>query len=343
MQFGLMSLNDHIEDPNTGEYELDQAGRHRSFVEQGVLAEEVGFDMVAVGEHHFCDYILSSPPVVLAAIAERTSTVRLATALTLAANLDPVRMAEDYATVDCLSGGRLEIALGRGALSLPYDVLGQDTGRSREIFSESVRILQRVWTDECASYEAEFRPSFKDIRVIPRPVQRPHPPMWIGAGSSEHSFDFAAELGLRLMIPTIFGPASNFMDNVKRYKDKFLAAGHDPANLKIATATHTFVTPDSQDAKKYWYPYYDAYLRWLEGLVAESTVALPLNFQAADLIDEPAMCGSPAQVIDMVGKVKEVADMDLHLAMFDLGGLPERDLKQSIELYGREVIPAFAS
>ena len=113
MDVGLLSLGDHLTDPVT-QVKVTQAQRHRSLVEQSVLAEQVGFRSVHLGEHHFCDYILSAPPIVLAAIAERTTTLRLSTGVTLGANLDPVRVAEDYATVDLLSGGRVEPVIGRG-------------------------------------------------------------------------------------------------------------------------------------------------------------------------------------------------------------------------------------
>ena len=342
MQFGLMTLGDHLPDPHSGKYELDQAARHRNFVEQGVLAEQVGFDIINIGEHHFCDYILSAPPVVLAAIAERTTTLRLSTAVTLAANLDPIRMAEDYATVDVLSGGRVEVILGRGALSDAYDIFGQDFERSRDVYAESVRLLHRVWSEENVHYEAEFRPSLDGITVQPRPLQRPHPPIWIGAGGSEHSFDLAAELGVHLMIPTVFGPISNFLPMVDRYKERFTAAGHDLSNLKIGSCVHVFASRDSQNAKKKWLPYYENYLRWLDDLMAKQKAGPPIDFRAANFIDGPAMCGSPAEIIDMIGEHREAIDLDLHLAMFDHGGLPETDLRESIELYGQEVIPAFA-
>ena len=342
MQFGLMTLGDHLANPHTGKLESDQASRHRSFVEQGVLAEQVGFDMINLGEHHFCDYILSAPPVVLSAIAERTTTLRLSTGVTLAANLDPIRMAEDYATVDVLSGGRVELILGRGALSDTYDIFGQNFERSREIYSESVRVLHRVWSEEDVHFDASFRPELKGLTVQPRPFQSPHPPLWIGAGGSEHSFDLAAELGVHLMVPSVFGSVTNFLPMVARYKERFAEAGHAKENMKIGSCVHAFVTQDSQDARKKWFPYYDNYLRWVGDLLATQKAPPPIDFKADNFIDGPAMCGSPAQVIDMLGEHLGHLEVDLHLAMFDPGGLPEADLRNSIELYGQEVIPAFA-
>jgi alkanesulfonate monooxygenase SsuD/methylene tetrahydromethanopterin reductase-like flavin-dependent oxidoreductase (luciferase family) len=341
MDFGLMTLGDHLPDPHTGKREIDQAARHRHFVEQGVLAEQAGFDMINLGEHHFCDYILSAPPIVLAAIAERTTTLRLSTAVTLAANLDPLRMAEDYGTVDVLSGGRVEMILGRGALSDTYDILGQDFEQSKAIYGESVRVLQKVWAEEDVHLETKFRPSLKGLTLQPRPIQRPHPPIWIGAGGSEHSFDLAAELGIHLMIPSTFGAITNFLPMVARYQERFAAAGHAEENMKLGSCVHAFVTKNSQDVRDKFFPYYDNYLRWVGDLLANQKSVPPIDFKAENFINGPAMCGSPQQVIDMIGEQREHVDLDLHLAMFDPGGFPEQDVRDSIELYGQEVIPAF--
>src|SRR5438874_632113 len=158
MKFGLMSLGDSIVDPVTGQ-QSSAAERHRMLVESAVAAEAAGFTSVNMGEHHGIDYIYSAPPVVLAAIAERTSTLRLSTAVTLAANLDPFRMAEDYATVDVLSGGRVEIVAGRGNFFVStYTLFGQDVAESRERFDEAIELLLTLWRGGVVNWEGSFRP-----------------------------------------------------------------------------------------------------------------------------------------------------------------------------------------
>ena len=146
MDVGLLTLGDLITDPLTGARRT-HAERHRNVVDQAVLAEQVGFTSFHVGEHHFCDYILSSPPVVLAAIAERTTTLRLSTGVTLGVNLDPVRLAEDYATVDVLSGGRVEPCIGRGTF-FPHTFagFGQDPRNARAMFAEHLELLLALWS-----------------------------------------------------------------------------------------------------------------------------------------------------------------------------------------------------
>ena len=338
-----MTLGDHLPDPHSGRLELDQAARHRSFVEQAVLADSLGFYSVHLGEHHFSDYILASPPVVLAAVAERTRHLRLSTAVTLATHLDPLRLAEDYATLDLLSGGRVEIVMGRGGFTRAFEVFGQSIEDSREIYDESVALVVRFLSEEKVSCAPRFRPPLREVTVQPRPLQRPHPPIWIAAGSSEASFDLAADLGLHLMVPTIFGPASFFRERVARYRERITAAGHAPERARVATSIHTYVCRDSQDAKAFWRPYYKNYLDWVGGVLRAQKEGPTVETDVDALIHGPAMCGSPAQVVDMLGALADEVQMDLNLAMFDLGGLPEAELRTSIELFGTRVMPAFRS
>lgn len=342
MQIGLLTLGDWLPNPHTGEYAQSQAERHRSFVEQAVLAEELGFSSVNLGEHHFCDYILSCPPVVLAAIAERTQHIRLSTGVTLAADLDPVRLAEDYATVDQLSGGRVEIVLGKGAFSDAHEGFGRAAEDLEAIYAENVELLLRLWTEEEVSAEPRFRPALRNVTLQPRPVQRPHPPMWIGTGGPGSSLDLAIRHGLSLMLPTVFGPAEVFRGGRDAYLEGWAAAGRDRADARIGTCVHTFVAPDSQDAERLWMPYYDNYLRWVSALLRSQSNPLPVDWRAKDMIDGPAMCGSPAQVVDRIGTLREQLDPDLHLAMFDPGGLPEAELRASMELFGTDVLPKIA-
>ncbi|MGB5757157.1 MAG: LLM class flavin-dependent oxidoreductase, partial [Acidimicrobiales bacterium] len=193
-----MSLGDLLPDPATGTT-VSEAQRHRSLVDQAVQAERLGFTSIHLGEHHFSDYMLSAPPVVLAAIGERTTTLRLSTAVTLAGNLDPVRVAEDYATVDVLSGGRVEIVAGRGSLfTKTYQGFGHDVETARQRYDESVNLLVRLLREEDVTWDGSFRTPLQRHTTRPRPAGQM--PVWIGAGSKE-SATLAADIGGRLMLP----------------------------------------------------------------------------------------------------------------------------------------------
>ena len=341
MQIGLLSLGDCLADPQDGARPTP-AARHRAIIDEAVLAESLGFDSVWLGEHHFCDYVLASPPVVLAAIAARTQRVRLGTGVTLLANLDPVRVAEDYATVDAIADGRVELVAGRGILVDTYEAFGQKPDESRERFRENVELLRRLWSETEVTWSGRFRAPLDAVTLEPRPVQRPHPPIWIGGGSSLHSVDLAAELGLPLMLPSVLAPALDFAPLVARYRSRFAAAGHDPAGARVGCCHHVHVARTSQAAREGWRPYYLNYLRFLDRVwtrreLVSAKARIDLDFDR--LVETVAICGSPAEVADRIGAARDALGLDVHLAMFDLGGLPSDRVAAAMALYAAEVAP----
>lgn len=341
MQLGLLSLGDCLDDPATG-LRPTAAERHRAIVEEAVLAETLGFDSVWLGEHHFCDYVLASPPVLLAAIAARTSRVRLGTGVTLLANLDPVRVAEDYATLDAISDGRVDLVAGRGILIDTYEAFGQKPDESRERYREHLELLLRLWRETEVTWNGRFRAPLDAVTVEPRPVQKPHPPVWVGGGSSLHSVDLAAELGLPLMLPSVLAPALDFAPLVARYRERFAAAGHDPAAARVGCCHHVHVRPDSQDAREGWKPYYLNYLRFVDRVwsrrdLIHAKARVELDYER--LLAGVAVCGSPAEVVDRIGAARETLGLDVHLAMFDLGGLPPAAVARTLDLYATAVAP----
>jgi alkanesulfonate monooxygenase SsuD/methylene tetrahydromethanopterin reductase-like flavin-dependent oxidoreductase (luciferase family) len=343
---GLLILGDHLPDPHSGE-RVSQAQRHRQFVELAVRAEALGFDSVWLGEHHLCDYILSSPPVVLAAIASLTRDLRLGTAVTLLGNLDPVRAAEDYATVDALSGGRVEVVAGRGVLKRTYRDFGHDPADSRALYRENIELLLRLWTETDVHWSGRFRAPLDGVTVTPGPVQKPHPPLWIGGGSSVDSVDLAASLGLPLMLPSVLAPPQAFLPMVERYRARFASAGHTHAKPRVGACSHVHVAEDSETARRRWQPYHMNYLDWVTGLMVwgginidgstGSTRSPSLDFER--LILGPSVCGSPAEVADRILGMREALGLDLHIAMFDHGGMPEKLVFETLELFGARVLP----
>jgi alkanesulfonate monooxygenase SsuD/methylene tetrahydromethanopterin reductase-like flavin-dependent oxidoreductase (luciferase family) len=346
-QIGLLSLGDRLEDP-VGGGRPTPAERHRAIVESAVLAEQLGFDSLWLGEHHFCDYVRSAPPVVLAAIAARTERLRLGTGVTLLANLDPVRVAEDYATLDGISGGRVELVAGRGILAETYEAFGQKpepmirraTRESRERFRENVELLRRLWIETELSWSGRFRAPLERVTVEPRPVQQPHPPLWIGGGSSLHSVDLAAELGLPLMLPTVLAPPAHFAPLVDRYRTRAARAGH-PA--RVGACHHAHVAADGHAARERWRPYYLNYLQFVdrvwqhrERVHREAPVRLDYDQLLAEGV---ALCGSPAEVAERMLAARELLGLDVQLLLFDLGGLPEPTLRETLERFAADALP----
>ena len=340
VELGLLSLGDCLADPVTG-VRPTQAERHRAIVASALEGEALGFDSMWLGEHHFCDYVMSAPPVVLAAIAARTERIRLGTGVTLLANLDPVRVAEDYATLDGISGGRVELVAGRGILADTYAAFGQPVDESRERFRENLELLRRLWTETDVHWSGRFRAPLDGVTVEPRPLQRPHPPLWIGGGSSAASVDLAAELGLPLMLPSVLAPPIRFLPLLERYRERFARAGHDPARMHVGACHHAHVGATSQDARAFWRPYYKNYLDFVERIWKRELLHPKARVDLGDegLFEHVAICGSAAEVTDRLAAARQVLGLDVQLLMFDLGGLPPAEVSRTLERCAADVLP----
>ncbi len=338
MEIGVLSLGDVLPDPIGGNLPTD-AQRTRAIVEMAVAAEPLGFDLVHLGEHHGSGYQLSAPPVVLAAVGARTTTIRLSTGVALAANLDPVRMAEDYATLDGLSGGRAEIVAGRGSyFARTFEYLGQDARQSKALFAEHVELLVRLLREENVSHPGGLRPALDDFTSRPRPEG--DLPVWLGGGSSRDTPALAARLGLPLMLPSVFAPPEQFVPAAEAYRAAWDAAGHDgPA--RVGAICHCHVAPTTQQARTVFEPHYRQYWGWVQDLVAAYTPNAPrMAFDFDTMLNGPAICGSAQQVIDRVGEWQAMLGLDRFAFMFDLGGMAQTTMLATLERFGTEVLPA---
>lgn len=336
LETGLLSLGDLLPDPNTGNCRTESQ-RHRTLVDQAVLAEQIGMHAVHLGEHHGSAYQLSSPAVVLAAIGERTERLRLSTGVSLLANLDPFRVAEDYATLDVLTEGRAEIVAGRGSFfARTFEIFGQDPAQSQALFKDHVELLVNLLRRENVHADG--------LRPLHGETSRPRPygdlPVWIGGGSSTRTIDLAARLGCPLMLPSVFAPPAAFAPIVERYKEQWHSAGHT-AQPTVGACCHMHIAPQSQQAKARFKVWYHNYWDWVQRLIKDYTPnaeTLPFDYQA--LIEGPAIVGSPAEVVDRIGRTVEALDLDRMIFMADLGGIPDEMLYSTLELFGAEVMPA---
>lgn len=256
LETGLLSLGDLLADPDTGQCRTESE-RHRTLVEQAVLAERIGMHSVHLGEHHGSSYQLSAPAVVLAAIGERTDTLCLSTGVTLVANLDPFRVAEDYSTLDVLSGGRAEIVAGRGSLfARTFEIFGQDPGQSQALYKDHVELLLRLLSEEDVHADG-LRPLHGETSR-PRPVDQL--PVWIGGGMSLSSIELAARLGCPLMLPSVFAPPGAFKDTTDRYREAWERHGHE-TEPRVGACFHTHLATDSQTAKSRFQVWYRNWLK----------------------------------------------------------------------------------
>jgi len=338
MDIGTITFGTLLNDPFTG-HRLSQRERLEEVVAGAVLAERLGFSWYTVGEHHFGERdVISAPPVVLAAIAERTSTITLATGTTLVANRDPVLLAEDYATLDLLSDGRLRIIAGASFFEEPYAVFDQTLESRPARKRENLELLLRLWTEERVSWSGAFRPPLHEVQVQPRLLQ-PQPPVWVSGGSRPDSVHLAVEHGLPMVFGTTARPPESHAPVFQLYRRLWSESGRPDRLARTGAASHVFVADTTTEARSLWREYYGNYFRGAK-LPAGARPG-PFDFDAL-VGPGSAICGSPAEVVDKLGRLHDLWGHDLHLLSIDIGGIPHGTVARAMELVATEVIPQVA-
>src|SRR3954451_2062067 len=248
MELGLATFAD-LPAGVTGQQRMAQ------LMEEAQLADELGLDVFAIGEHHREDFLISSPAVALAAAAVLTKNIRLASAVTVLSSDDPVRVFQDFAQVDLLSGGRAEIIAGRGSFIESFPLFGFDLDDYDELYAEKLELLLALREDVHVTWAGRHRAPLDDAGVWPRPVQE-QLPIWVAVGGSPQSVVRAATLGLPLTIAIIGGQLERFTPLVELYREAWAAAGHDPAEARVAINTHAFVGATAEVADQAFAPGY---------------------------------------------------------------------------------------
>ncbi len=339
MQQGLCSLGDHVADPTTGQ-RTSQETRHAEIMQYLGSAEPLGFDTVVAGEHHFSDFIMSVPQIYLAWLSGQTTNLRLATGVTLLPHHDPVRLAEDFSTLDVVSSGRAEMWVGKGVEPYVYKHFGQDPTRAADMQTEGLDLLTKLWTEENLNWEGEFRPPLNNVTLEPRPVQRPHPPVFVSCGSLE-SVDVPARLGLNLVMTVLAFDLDQLQPMVERYHAGWEAAGHTH-KPKITLLAHVHVAPTSQEARDHLRKYQFDFQRWVFakrfGMKSED-VQLPPRITDLGEPHNVIACGSPQEVTDKIGHLIELSGCDRFIYQGDYGGQPWPLVHRSLEMYAKEVLP----
>jgi probable LLM family oxidoreductase len=312
--------------------------RLRELVEQAELAESVGLDVVAVGEHHRADFAVSSPAVVLAALAEKTSRVRLSSAVTVLSSDDPVRVYQDFATLDLLSGGRAEIMAGRGSFTESFPLFGFDLGDYDDLFEEKLKMLIALRESDRVQWSGKHRaPLDGRVGVYPRPVQEPLP-IWVAVGGAPESAFRAGSLGLPMALAIIGGMPERFVPFAELHRDAAHQAGHDPRPA-LSINSHGYIAETSQQAVEESFPYAAAMMNTIGRERGWQPMTLE-QYEAGATLRGANFVGSPQQVIEKILFQQEIFDHERFLVQFSLGSLPHDKLLRSIELLGTEVAPA---
>ncbi|MFC4144769.1 LLM class flavin-dependent oxidoreductase [Micromonospora mangrovi] len=335
MKFLLITLITHLPDPVTGR-RRSTTERFREVVDTAVLAEELGFDGYGVGERHERPFISSAPPVVLSHIAARTSTIRLFTAVTTLSLLDPVRAYEDYATLDHLSCGRLELIIGKGngaAQAQLFHVTPEDQWERNR---EGYELFRRLWREDKVTWSGRFRPPLVDAETWPRPLQQPIR-VWHGSATSRDSVDLAARHGDPLFSANVTNPIEPYAELIRYYRERWLHYGHDPADALVGAGTAGFYAArTSQEAVETYRPTFDARIAAFRKVGVQ-----PVFETIEDAIERSSiLVGSPQQIVDKVLRYHERFGHEVMHLSADSDGLTDKQHRQSLELFQSEIAPA---
>ncbi len=303
-------------------------------VATAVRMEELGFDGFGVGERHHWPFLSSAPPVVLAHVAALTTRIRLFTGVTLLSMLDPVRVAEDYATVDHLSGGRLELIVGKGA-GPGGELFGLTPAEQRRALADNFRLLHELWTTEEVSWPAVRRPALRRARTLPRPLGG-RPRIWHGSSSSAESVALAAEYGDPVVFSNAGASSESVRPLVERYREEWARYGRAADRLFTGAGTPGFlVAKTSQAALAAYRPVFERHAAMLAGIGGRPSHATVEEFVA----HSPALVGSPQQIIDKVHRQHEIFGHSLAVVSVDPDGLSEESHWESLGLFATEVAP----
>jgi probable LLM family oxidoreductase len=310
----------------------------RDLLEEAELAEQVGLDVFAIGEHHRPDFLVSSPVVPLAAIAARTKRIRLASAVTVLSSADPVRVFQEFAELDLISNGRAEIMAGRGSFIESFPLFGYDLDDYDELFAEKLDLLLSLRESEKVTWSGRLRPSINDVGVYPRPIQDPLP-VWVAVGGTPESVVRAGVLGLPLTLAIIGGQPQRFAPLVELYRRAATQAGHEADTLPVAINTHAFVGETSQAADA---AFAEPYLAMMNRIGRERGWP-PSGRPEYEALRSPrgaVAAGSPEQVIEKILFEHELFANARYVGQMSVGAVAHRDVMRSIELFGTVVAPA---
>src|SRR5580765_7220755 len=329
MQFGIFTVGDVTTDPTTGKAP-SEAERIKAMVTIARKAEEVGLDVFASGEHHNPPFVPSSPTTMLGYVAAQTEKLILSTSTTLITTNDPVKIAEDFAMLQHLADGRVDLMMGRGNTGPVYPWFGKDITQGSELAVENYGLLRRVWREDVVDWQGKFRTPLRGFTSTPRPLDDVPPFVWHGSIRSPEIAEQAAYYGDGFFANHIFWPASHTARMVSLYRRRYEHYGHGTADQAIVgLGGQVYMAKNSQDAINEFRPYFDVAPVYGHGPSLEDFTR-----------ETPLTVGSPQQVIERYAAMADaVGDYQRQLFLVDHAGLPHRTAMEQVELLGTEVVP----
>lgn len=335
-ELGLYTFAERMADPTSGAL-MDPVERTRNLMETVELADQVGLDVYAIGEHHRPEFLASAPVVMLGAAAARTKNIRLSTAVTVLSSDDPVRVFQDFATLDLLSNGRAEIMAGRGSFIESFPLFGYDLHDYDALFKEHLDLLLRVRAQEVISWTGKFRSAIPQRGVYPRPVQNPLP-VWIAVGGTPESVVRAAALGLPMALAIIGGMPERFAPLYELYRRAAREAGNDPTRIPLSINSHGFIADDEREAADLYYPTALVMRNQIGrergwGSATRREIEMGKTLRGSDFV------GTPEQIIEKILFQHEIFGHQRFLLYMGYNTIPHAKMLRAIELFGTRVAP----
>ncbi|MEW9701714.1 LLM class flavin-dependent oxidoreductase [Paenibacillus sp. SI8] len=337
MEIGISTFLETTPDIVTGKV-ISHAERLRNAVEEIVLADQVGLDVYGIGEHHRADYAGTAPAVVLAAAAAMTKQIRLTSAVTVLSSDDPVRVYQDFATLDGISNGRAEIMAGRGSFIESFPLFGYSLEDYDELFEENLELLLAIRSSEKVTWRGGHRPAIHNLGVYPRPVQSPLP-VWIASGGNAQSAVRAGTLGLPIAFAIIGGMPESFAPLVELYKEAAARAGHDPDKLPIATHSHGFVGETTEQAAELFFPPTQAQMNVIGRERGWGQNYTRSTYDAARSLRGALYVGDPEYVAEKIILLRKNLGVTRFFLHVNVGTMPHLEVMRAIELLGTKVAP----
>lgn len=336
MEFGIGMFGDLTYDFEKGQFQSPQE-RLSNMIAEVQLADQLGIDSFVLGEHHRPDYAVSSPEIVLAALATATKNIKLASGVTVLSSADPVKVYQDYTTINLLSQGRAEIVAGRGSFTESFPLFGYNLQDYNELFEEKLELLLKLQSEEVINWEGKFRAPLRNQTVYPRPETEL--PVWVAVGGTPESVHRAAKLGVPIIFAIIGGMPKQFKPLIDFYKEQYASYGHDVSKMEVAVHSHSFITESQAALTENYYPYYAAQMDRI-GSQRGWPKYNQMQFIGGMSPEGALYMGEPNAVTDKILQTIELFGLTRFVAHIDVGGPQHKDLLKAIELYGDKVLPA---
>lgn len=335
MEFGIGLFGDLTFNKESGTYQSSKE-RLSQIIEQIKLADELGIDVLSLGEHHRPDYAVSSTEIVLATLAGVTKNIILGSGVTVLSSADPVKVYQDYATLDLLSDGRAEITAGRGSFIESFPLFGYDLKDYASLFEEKLELLVHLNNNDVANWNGKHRAPIVNQTIYPRPERKL--PIWIAVGGTPESVMRAAQLGLPIIFAIIGGRWKQFRPLIDLYKSQYTAFGHDYDQMQIAVHSHSFIAGSKEELVQNYFPYYADQMNRI-GRDRGWSPYTQMQFEGGMSPEGALFMGDVNQVAEKMIETIEYFGLTRFVAHIDVGGPTHKDMMKTIELYGDKVIP----